>query len=48
MTILVPPLVLDEVEAVFHLPVAANIRLEITKCDRIGIQTGHEVPALAR
>ena len=46
--ILVPPTVLDEVEAVFHLPVAADIRLEFTGCDRIRVQTGHEVPALAR
>ncbi len=48
VTILVPPTVLDEVEAVFHLPMAANVPLEFAWRDRIGIQTGHEVPALAR
>jgi hypothetical protein len=48
VTILVPPTVLDEMEAVFHLPVATNIRLEFTGRDRIGIQAGHEVPAFAR
>ena len=35
-------------KAVFHLPVAANIRLEFAGRDRIGIQAGHEVPAFAR
>ena len=47
VTIFVPPAVLDEMKAVFHLPVAANIALEFTRRDRIGIQAGHEVPAFA-
>ena len=48
VTILVPPAVLDEMKAVFHLPVAANVRLELGRPDQIRIQTGHEVPAFAR
>ena len=48
VAIFVPPAVLDEMEAVFHLPVAANVRLKLTGRDRIGIQAGHEIPALAR
>jgi hypothetical protein len=47
VTILVPPAVFDEMKAVFHLPVAANIRLEFGRRDRIGIQAGHEVPTFA-
>ena len=47
MTIFVPPAVLDEMKAVFHLPVATNVVLEFTRRDRIGLQTGHEVPAFA-
>ena len=45
MTIFVPPAVLDEMKAVFHLPVATNVRLEFGWRDRIRIQTGHKVPA---
>lgn len=48
VTVLVPPTVLDEMEAVFHFPMAAHVSLEVTGRDRIGIQTGHKVPALAR
>ena len=48
VTILVPPTVLDEVQAILNLPMAANICLEISGRDRVGIQTGHEVPTFAR
>jgi hypothetical protein len=47
VTIFVPPAVLDEMKAVFHLPVAANVVLQFMRRDRIGIQAGHEVPAFA-
>ena len=47
MTIFVPPAVLDEMKAVFHLPVASNVVLEFTRRDRIGLQAGDEVPAFA-
>ena len=47
VTIFVPPAVFDEMKAVFHLPVAANVRLEFGRPDQIGIQAGHEVPTFA-
>lgn len=47
VAIFVPPAVFDEVEAVFHLPVATNVCLEFTGRDRIGVQAAHEVPAFA-
>lgn len=48
MAIFVPPAVFDEMEAVFDLPMAANVRLELGRRDQVGIQAGHEVPAFAR
>jgi len=48
VTVLIPPAVLDEVQAVFHLPVAANVLLEIGSRDGVRIETGHEIPALTR
>jgi hypothetical protein len=45
VTIFVPPAVLDEMEAVFHLPVATDGVQQFSRRDRIGIQTGHEVAA---
>ena len=45
VTIFVPPAVLDEMKAVFHLPVATNVVLELTRRDRIGLQAGDKVPA---
>ena len=47
VTIFVPPAVLDEMKAVFHLPVATNVVLEFTRRGRIRFQTGYEVPAFA-
>jgi hypothetical protein len=47
VTIFVPPAVLDEMKAVFHLPVATNVVLEFTRRDRIGLQAGDKVPAFA-
>ncbi len=47
VTVFVPPAVLDEMKAVFHLPVATNVVLEFTRRDRIGLQTADKVPAFA-
>jgi hypothetical protein len=47
VAIFVPPAVLDEMEAVLHLPVATNVCLEFTRRDGIGVHAGHEVPAFA-
>ncbi len=34
-------------KAVFHLPVATNVALELKRRDRTGIQAGDEVPTVA-
>jgi len=47
VTILVPPAILDEMEAVFHLPMATNVLQDFPRLDRIGIQAGHGVSAIA-
>ena len=47
VTIFVPPAVLDEMETVFHLPVAANVTLEVFRRDRAGFQAADEVPTFA-
>jgi hypothetical protein len=47
VAIFVPPAVLDEMEAVFHLPMATNVVLKLTRRDRIGLQAGDKVPAFA-
>ncbi len=47
VTIFIPPTVLDEMKAVFHLPVVANIVQQFAWRDRIGIQAADEVPAFA-
>jgi len=48
MAILVPPTVLDEMQAVFHLPMVAHIRLKPRGRDRARIETGGEIAAVAR
>ena len=48
VAILVPPTVLDEMQAVFHLPVVAHIRLKPRGRDRARIETGGEIAAVAR
>jgi len=48
MAILVPPTIFDEMQAVFHLPMIAHIRLKLRGRDRSRIETGGEVAAVAR
>lgn len=48
MAIFIPPAVFDEVEAVFHLPVVANIRLQASGRDGARIKAGREIAALCR
>lgn len=48
VTVLVPPTVLDEMQAVFHLPMIAHIRLKPSGRDRSRIETGGEIAAIAR
>ena len=44
--ILVPPAVFDEVKAVFDLPVAANVGLQLGCRDGGRVDAGHKIPAL--
>ena len=48
VAILVPPTVLDEMQAVFHLPMVAYGRLKLRGRDRARIETGGEIAAVAR
>jgi len=46
MAILIPPAVFQEVEAVFHLPMATDVGLKVRRGDGGRVETGDEVPAL--
>ena len=48
MTVFVPPAILDEVQAVFHLPMAANGRVKFGCRDRARIEAGHKIPAFVK
>jgi len=48
MTIFVPPTVLGKMQAVFHLPMVAYIRLKPRGRDHARIETGGEIAAVAR
>lgn len=46
MPVFVPPAIFDEVQAVFHLPVATDVGVKRSCGDRAGVEAGHEVPAV--
>jgi hypothetical protein len=46
VTVFIPPTVLDEVQAVFHLPVPTNIGVKSGCRDRAWIEAGHEIAAI--
>ena len=48
MTVFVPPAILDEVQAVFHLPMAANGCVKFGRCHRTRIETADEIPAFLK
>ena len=48
VAILVPPAVLQEVEAVLQPPVIANVPQEVGGGDAVGIETRHEVSHIVR
>lgn len=48
VAVLVPPAILDEMQAVFHLPMIAYIRLKPSGRDRAWIETGGEIAAVTR
>jgi len=48
VTVFVPPAILEEVQAVFHLPMAPDVGVKIGRRDRAWIEAGDEVPALVK
>lgn len=48
MTILVPPAVFQEVQAIFDLPVPANVPQEIGCGHLLGIKAAHEVARIVQ
>ena len=48
VTVFVPPAILDEVQAVFHLPMAANVGVKLGWRDRARIEAGHEIAAFTQ
>ena len=48
VAILVPPAILQEVEAVFQPPVVADVPQEVRGGDALGIEARHEVPHVVR
>ena len=46
MAVFVPPAIFDEVEAVFDLPVSANVGVKLGRRDHVRVEAGHEIPAL--
>jgi hypothetical protein len=48
MAVLVPPPVLQEVEAVLQPPVIADMPQKVGCGDRVGIKAGNEVPHVVR
>ena len=48
VAVFVPPAILDEVQAIFHLPMTPDVGLKLGGRDRARIEAGNEVPALAK
>jgi hypothetical protein len=48
VTVFVPPAILDEMQAVFHLPMAANGGVKLSRRDRARIEAGHKIPAFVK
>jgi hypothetical protein len=48
MPVLVPPAVFEEMKAVFHLPVVANVGLQLARRDLARIEAGGKIAAFTR
>ena len=48
VTILVPPSILQEVQAIFHAPMVADIPQEVRGGNAVGIEARHEIPHVVR
>jgi hypothetical protein len=48
VAVFVPPAILQEVEAVFHSPMVADMPQQVRRGDLLGIETGDEIPHVVR
>jgi hypothetical protein len=48
VTIFVPPAILNEVQAIFHLPMTPDVGVKFGRRDRTRVETGYKVPALLK
>jgi hypothetical protein len=48
VTVFIPPAILDEVQAIFHLPMPPDVGVKLGGRDRARIKAGDEVPALLK
>lgn len=48
VTVFVPPAILDEVQAIFHLPMAPDVGVKLGRRDRTRVEAGYEVPAILK
>lgn len=48
VAVLVPPSILQEVKAVFHAPMVADVSQEVRSGNAVGIEARHEIPHVVR
>lgn len=48
VAVFVPPAILQEMEAVFHSPMVADMPQQVRRGDLLGIETGDEIPHVVR
>jgi hypothetical protein len=48
MAVLIPPAIFDEVQAILHLPVVANVGLQYGGRDATGVEASREIAAIVQ
>ena len=48
MAVFVPPAIFQEVQAVFHAPMVADVPQEVRGGNAVGIEARHEIPHIVR
>lgn len=48
VVVFIPPAIFDEVQAVLHMPMVANVGLQCGGRDATGVETGREIAAIVR
>lgn len=48
VAVFVPPAILQEVQAIFHTPMVADVPQQVCSGHAVGIQAGHEIPHIVR